>query len=223
VSDSFAAASLVVMAALLGGVVGSLLLGSPIGRLGPTTPNFRGFHLPVNLGIVVGITVVATRLLLVAVIGIAGGSLGLSLVAQLGAVVLVFLGGLYDDLQSEPEHGVLRQVSSLVRGKAAPGVVKLVLAVAAGVVAVAADGGDGIDYLLGAPVIAGFANLGNLLDVRPGRSIKFFLPVAVAVGALGWPDQEMLLTAVAFGAALAVLPADIGERAMLGDAGAYVL
>jgi UDP-GlcNAc:undecaprenyl-phosphate GlcNAc-1-phosphate transferase len=223
VSDAFAAASLVIMAALLGGVVGSVILGSPLGRLGPTARNFRGFHLPVNLGIALGVTIVLTRLLLLLVIAIAGGSLGLSLVAQLGAVALVFAGGLYDDLQTEPARGVVRQVAMLARGRISPGVVKLVLALGAGAVAVAAVGGDTAHYLLGVPMIAGFANLGNLLDVRPGRSIKFFLPVAVAMGALGWPSQSMLLTAAAFGGALAMLPADLGERGMLGDAGAYAL
>ena len=222
-SDSFAAASLVVMAALLGGVVGSVVLGSPLGRLGPTARNFRGFHLPVNLGIVLVVTVVTTRLLLLLVIGIAGGSLGLSLVWQLGAVVLVFLGGLYDDLQADPVRGVIKQVAMLARGRISPGVVKLVLALGAGAIAVAAVGGDGTRYLLGVPMIAGFANLGNLLDVRPGRSIKFFLPIAAVVGALGWPSQSMLLTAAAVGAAGAVLPADLGERGMLGDGGAYAL
>jgi hypothetical protein len=222
-SDAFGAASLVVMAALLGGVAASVLRESAVGRLGPTAANFRGLPKPVSLGIVLVASVVVTRLLVLFVIGVAGGELGLELVAQLIAVILAFGAGLYDDLSPRPERGVVRQVALLREGRLAPGVVKLVGLLLAGVAAVAVVGGDAARMLIGIPLIAGTANLWNLLDVRPGRSIKLFLPVAVAVGAVAWPGQSMLLTAVTFGAAAAVLPADLGEQGMLGDAGAAVL
>jgi hypothetical protein len=222
-SDAFGAASLVVMAALLGAVVASVVRGTALGQLGPMAINFRGLPKPVSLGIVLASTVVATRLLVLVVIGVAGGSLGVDLVVQLVAVALAFGAGLYDDLSPRPERGVVRQLALLREGRVAPGVVKLVGLVLAGVVATAVVGGDAVRLLIGIPLIAGTANLWNLLDVRPGRSIKFFLPAAVAVGALGWPNQSMLLTAVTFGAAAAILPADLEEQGMLGDAGAGVL
>jgi UDP-GlcNAc:undecaprenyl-phosphate GlcNAc-1-phosphate transferase len=222
-SDSFGAVSLVVMAALLGAVAASLALGSPLGRLGPDGENFRGFRIPVSLGMALITAVVVTRLMVLGVIGVSGGSLGLSLVAQLGAVALAFLGGLHDDLQTDRPHGIAKQVAMLAQGRVAPGIVKLVAALGAGAVAIAAVGGDGFSYLVGVPMIAGFANLWNLFDVRPGRALKLFVPAAVIVGALAWPSQSMLLTAVTAGAAAALLPADLGERGMLGDRGAYVL
>ncbi|MFN2590245.1 MAG: hypothetical protein ABR518_05705 [Actinomycetota bacterium] len=222
-SDALGTASIVIMAALLGGVVGSVALASPLARYGPTAHNFRGFERPVALGLVAVGTIVLTRLLVLLVIAVAGGSLGLSLVAQLGAVVLAFAAGFQDDRQPEPVRGVVRQLAMAARGKITPGVVKLVGALVAAAVAVVAVGGDAVSFALGIPMIAGFANLGNLLDVRPGRTIKVFLAAAVVAGALGWPSQSMLLTAVAFGAAAAVLVADLGERGMLGDGGAYAL
>jgi hypothetical protein len=185
--------------------------------------NFRGLPKPVSLGIVLAVSVVVTRLLVLFVIGVAGGELGLELVAQLIAVILAFGAGLYDDLSPRPERGIVRQVALLREGRLAPGVVKLVGLLLAGVVAVAVVGGEAGRMLIGIPLIAGTANLWNLLDVRPGRSIKFFLPAAVVVGAVGWPGQSMLLTAVTFGAAAAILPADLQEQGMLGDAGAAVL
>jgi hypothetical protein len=222
-SDAFGAASLVVMAALLGGVAASVLRGTAMGQLGPMATNFRGLPKPVSLGIVLAVSVVVTRLLVLFVIGVAGGELGLELVAQLIAVILAFGAGLYDDLSPRPERGIVRQVALLREGRLAPGVVKLVGLLLAGVVAVAVVGGEAGRMLIGIPLIAGTANLWNLLDVRPGRSIKFFLPAAVVVGAVGWPGQSMLLTAVTFGAAAAILPADLQEQGMLGDAGAAVL
>ena len=72
------------------------------------------------------------------------------------------------------------------------------------------------DVLLGAGVIAGTANLVNLLDLRPGRAGK--VAAALAAGTLAGAAGG--LSAGPLGATLAVLPADLGERVMLGDSGA---
>jgi len=73
-----------------------------------------------------------------------------------------------------------------------------------------------LDVLLGAGVIAGAANLGNLLDLRPGRAIKAGLIA-------GAPLSKSPVAAGTLGAASALLPADLGEEIMLGDSGANAL
>lgn len=99
-------------------------------------------------------------------------------------------------------------------------------------------------WLLGATVIALAANLINLTDLRPGRALKAYsLLVSVAVAAaipwaLNWfagsevqfpsgmaPQIQailtiILLTILVLGPVLAVWRYDLGERGMLGDAGA---
>ena len=68
----------------------------------------------------------------------------------------------------------------------------------------------------------GGANLLNLFDLRPGRAIK----VAVASGAMigaARPGRRRAPPLPPLAAALALLPEDLGERAMLGDAGANAL
>ncbi|MEZ0071222.1 hypothetical protein [Planotetraspora sp. GP83] len=101
-----------------------------------------------------------------------------------------------------------------------------------------------LDTLIDGALIAGSANLANLFDLRPGRAIKVGLlagvpllvaslasrnglraaaePAAHAGGAAGG-HQAAVLTAIPLGAAVALLPEDLGERAMLGDAGANAL
>jgi UDP-N-acetylmuramyl pentapeptide phosphotransferase/UDP-N-acetylglucosamine-1-phosphate transferase len=68
-------------------------------------------------------------------------------------------------------------------------------------------------------LVAGTANLVNLLDLRPGRAAKA-ASIAAAAGLRGPAGG---LVAGPLGAALAVLPADLGEQVMLGDAGANAL
>src|SRR6266511_3745693 len=78
-----------------------------------------------------------------------------------------------------------------------------------------------VDVVLGAGVIAGSANLVNLLDLRPGRALKAGLLTGVPLALTRGTGGD--LAAGASGAAAALLPADLGEEIMLGDAGANAL
>lgn len=75
------------------------------------------------------------------------------------------------------------------------------------------------DVLLGAGVIAGTANLVNLLDLRPGRALK----AGLLIGAPLLATAGGGLVAGPAGAAGALLREDLGEQIMLGDAGANAL
>jgi hypothetical protein len=70
----------------------------------------------------------------------------------------------------------------------------------------------GADTLLAGAVVAAAANMLNLFDLRPGRALKVGL---VAGAVLGEPGIA--------GTCVGLLPADLQERTMLGDAGANAL
>ena len=112
-------------------------------------------------------------------------------------------------------------------GEVTTGSVKLAGLAATGLAGGLLLGGRRSDVLINAGLIAGGANLLNLFDLRPGRAVKVAALSAglIAAGGAGGPDRSAGLAAVAapLGAGLALLPEDLAERAMLGDAGANAL
>ncbi|GAA1018332.1 hypothetical protein Aple_101290 [Acrocarpospora pleiomorpha] len=80
-----------------------------------------------------------------------------------------------------------------------------------------------VDLFIDGAIIAGSANLANLFDLRPGRAIKVGLLAGaplLAASLYGSRPATAALAAIPLGAAVALLPEDLAERAMLGDAGA---
>ena len=149
--------------------------------------------------------------------------------------------GFYDDIVgNRPEQkaakGFAGHLGALREGRVTSGLVKIAGVGAAGLAAAALLATDprvrahrgrqhgsivrgATDVLLGAGVIAGTANLLNLLDLRPGRALKAgaLIGAPLTVGSGGG------LAAGTLGAGAALLPADLGEQIMLGDAGANAL
>lgn len=75
--------------------------------------------------------------------------------------------------------------------------------------------------LVGGAVIAGSANVANLLDLRPGRALKAVVLLAVPIVAAGRGTQLSAATAgAAAGAAMGAIHDDLVGRSMLGDTGA---
>jgi hypothetical protein len=114
------------------------------------------------------------------------------------AVAVIAAIGLADDLWSGPERGFRRHL----RAGRTTGVVKLVGIPLVGLLATR--------KVSGALLVGLGANFLNQLDTRPGRALKAYLIGALAVGA---PVRS----------AVFLLPYDLREKAMLGDAGSNAL
>jgi UDP-GlcNAc:undecaprenyl-phosphate GlcNAc-1-phosphate transferase len=135
--------------------------------------------------------------------------------------------GCYDDLAgSGDRRGFRGHLGALARGEVTTGAVKLAGIGATGFAAATLLGGPPTDIVINTGLTAGGANLLNLFDLRPGRAIKVALAGGALLGAgTPGPARGTACRAVAApaGAALAMLPEDLAERAMLGDAGANAL
>jgi UDP-GlcNAc:undecaprenyl-phosphate GlcNAc-1-phosphate transferase len=162
------------------------------------------------------------------------------LVAGAGAAAL----GSYDDLAgSGSSRGFRGHLGALRRGELTTGAVKIAGIGATGLVASVLlgsagsrhqgggrpdggkSGGAGVlaaaDIVINAGLVAGGANLLNLFDLRPGRAVKVALGAGAVLAAV--PGQGRPAVAAPLAAAAALVPEDLGERAMLGDGGANAL
>lgn len=188
---------------------------SSLDALGPLQRrNFRGETVSLGLGVGAAVGACAAALTL------PRGLRGAALIAAGAAAA----SGAYDDFVAPArEHtgdkGLAGHWAAARRGRPTGGAVKLPMIGVAAVAAARLMGLRGADALIGATAIAGAANLANLLDLRPGRAAKAASAAGLAL--LGGPGGSA--AAAAIGAACAGLPADLGERGMLGDVGANPL
>lgn len=212
--------------------------------------NYRRQTVFVGLGIVWVFWVAGMVVLRYA--GQAVGS-ALSVFVALGAVsplvLTTLLFGVIDDAYGTAgDRGFRGHLVALASGRMTTGALKLLgitfVSVAAAASIVGGAGGsspDSLSALLAGPaellgwlgwtialgaVIALFANLVNLTDLRPGRALKFYwlcagvLVVGAYLSSATSLAEAILLAIALFGPALAVWSFDAGERGMLGDAGA---
>ena len=145
-------------------------------------------------------------------------------------VLLACLGfcllGLVDDLAgTDRDRGFRGHARALAEGRVTSGVGKLVggAALAIALVAAVEPGASGARVVADAALVALAANVANLFDRAPGRTIKVallaWLPLAIVAGT----DAVGVAIAPVVGAFAGLLGDDVRERLMLGDAGANAL
>jgi UDP-N-acetylmuramyl pentapeptide phosphotransferase/UDP-N-acetylglucosamine-1-phosphate transferase len=156
----------------------------------------------------------------------AGGALGVpSLRAVGGATAVAVLAagtvGLFDDLFGTPAaKGLAGHARALLRGRVTTGAVKaFVVGLGALGAALVLDGATP-RALLDTVLVAGWANLVNLFDLRPGRALKVVLIVTLP---LLFARSVALVAGWLAGTVAGLLPYDLRERTMLGDTGANAL
>jgi UDP-GlcNAc:undecaprenyl-phosphate/decaprenyl-phosphate GlcNAc-1-phosphate transferase len=139
------------------------------------------------------------------------------------------LGFLDDVLGGDAERGWRAHLRALAAGRLSAGGVKLfgggvlalMLASAAG--STASGAGGALRLAADGALVALAANLGNAFDRAPGRTIKVSLCAWVPLALAARGGAAGVALGPVMGAALGLLPEDLGERLMLGDAGANAL
>jgi UDP-N-acetylmuramyl pentapeptide phosphotransferase/UDP-N-acetylglucosamine-1-phosphate transferase len=151
-------------------------------------------------------------------IGAPVGIVGMALYV-LGVAVL----GLIDDLiGAGDERGWRGHARATAAGGFSPGLLKAAGGAGLALFVLAGSALDTGDYLLAAAVLVLATNFFNLLDLRPGRSLKAFALLGAAL-MIGSMDLDPLWALGLFvGPLLVLMPFDLRERGMLGDTGSNV-
>lgn len=188
--------------------------------------NVRGAQVPVAVGVLVPIVLVAAAALLVLAdtagwLELDEAALRTSVAAATGFGLLGLLDDLAGDASSRGFGGHLR---ALADRRLTTGAVKLFGGGAVALlVASAASDERPARLLADAALIALAANLANLLDRAPGRVAKAALLAAIPIGAVAGLDDRLTGPVVVLAATAVLLAPDLRERLMLGDTGANVL
>jgi hypothetical protein len=142
-------------------------------------------------------------------------------------LTLIILGagffGLIDDLLGNRDSsGFKGHIGALLKGKLTTGALKALGIPIIAFFAMALLSGSLLETLGNAFLIALFVNTLNLLDLRPGRALKVYIPlqllfIFMAVSSLG------TVAAALAGIAFVLIGPDLKEEIMLGDTGSNVL
>lgn len=198
---------------------GALAFLSLVRRIpGLIRENYAGRAVPAVLGVALVGAAILGHLL-----GRPDGPFGTLEVVTVVALLLLFAVGVLDDLVGGGPRGLVGHLRSLLRGRPTTGILKLAAGIAAGVTAAIVAGGGPLRVLAGAVLVGTAVNVFNALDVLPGRSLKWAAIALAACLPWVWGTKAGSLVGAALGAAVASLPFDLRERAMLGDGGSNPL
>jgi UDP-GlcNAc:undecaprenyl-phosphate GlcNAc-1-phosphate transferase len=213
-----------IVSALVAAVVAPALLRA-LGESRLALPNYRGVTLPFPAGtvIVAAAALAAGPLALIQELGIADDVLR----PELRTVAIYAFGvaglGLVDDALGGVPRGWRGHGAAALRGSISTGALKAAGSLGLALYALSGLGYSDGEYLLATGVLVLFTNLFNLLDLRPGRSVKAFALLGAGLTLGTWDVDPLWALGLFAGAVLVVGLYDLRERAMLGDTGSNLI
>ena len=140
---------------------------------------------------------------------------------------VAFLGFLDDSLGREEAASAPRgwrgHTRALREGRLSTGAIKAIGALALAAYVVSGRGLESWHYLADVALLILATNLGNLLDLRPGRAEKGLVLLGVGLCAGAWTLAPVELLGIFLGPVLVGFWFTLRERAMLGDTGSNLI
>ncbi|MDX6663462.1 MAG: hypothetical protein QOG09_1564 [Solirubrobacterales bacterium] len=196
---------------------------------GQRRQNYRDRQVAFPLGAVL----VAAALVTLAPLALLDGRAGLDLLDPglrrwIAYVLGITLLGLFDDTigrgeASDSPRGWRGHGRAVLRGELSAGIVKALGALALAAYVVSGRGRHELDYLADLALLLLTTNLFNLLDLRPGRAEKALVLLGAGLCLGAWTAAPLELMGLFLGPVLVGAAFTLRERAMLGDAGSYLV
>jgi UDP-GlcNAc:undecaprenyl-phosphate GlcNAc-1-phosphate transferase len=210
--------ALVAAAALAPSVLRTLV------EAGHTRRNYRGREVPFPLGVLIVAAAVLSLIALAPLQELASArvlhpEVGLIAVYTLGVALL----GLIDDAFSGPERGWRGHAQVLMGARLSTGILKAGGSLGLALLVMSGRGLSAGRYLLAAAVLVLATNLFNLLDLRPGRSVKVFVVLGAGLTIATMQLRPLWALGLFVAPVLVAGLYDLRERAMLGDTGANLI
>ncbi len=146
---------------------------------------------------------------------------------ELRTIAVYVLGvaflGLVDDVFAGESRGWRGHGRAVLRGDFATGALKALGSLGLALYVLSGRGYGAGEYLLAVAVLLLATNLFNLLDLRPGRSVKAFVLLGAGLTLGEWDLHPLWALGLFAGGVLALGIWDVRERAMLGDTGSNVI
>lgn len=138
-------------------------------------------------------------------------------------VFSMILIGLIDDALGEGKvKGLKGHIKTLLQGSITTGIMKMFLGVIVGLAISIAYSRKGIDLIFDVFLFALCVNFNNLMDLRPGRSIKAFLFLIILL-ILSSGFRFLWIVFPLIWAILGYIQYELREECMLGDTGSNLL
>ena len=153
--------------------------------------NYRGARIPCPLGLLIPAAALIALIPLALVAGLFDEPQALDIVG-LFVVLGVAVLGLADDTLAGASRGWRGHGRALLSGGFNTGVLKAAGTLGLALVFGAVSQPDDASFLLAAAVIVLATNVFNLLDLRPGRSVKAFVLLGAALTLGAWDTEPLL-------------------------------
>ena len=184
-------------------------------------PNYKGEMIPVTMGIVF-LPMIIINGIIVAFFTVDFVSIACLFIFIFG-IMAMFLAGIIDDtIGNRDVSGLKGHFKSLFKGKLTTGGFKALFGGFVGLIISVCISKNIADIIVNTLVIALSTNLMNLFDLRPGRAIKVYLVIMIAIF-FTLTGYVQILPLLILPNVLAYFNYDLKAKAMMGDTGSNVL
>lgn len=191
---------------------------------GMQADNYRGTRLPVPIGAAI---VPAGLLALIPITLLARLTEADVFPAELSIVIAFIPGvallGLIDDVLAGEPRGVRGHARAALKGGFSTGLLKALGTLGLALLVASALPGSNTDFLIAAAVLVLATNAFNLLDLRPGRSVKALVLLGIGLTASTQLVGPLWALGIFLGPVLVAGFFDLREKAMLGDCGSNAI